>query len=138
MLKCYETQHDGKTYKGHRVAAKKNCFFCSSKILADTFYLVPMAILSYTLGICKGDYSATSYGTENLFSFSLRGRMELLKYVYFYAQKSIIKAGNSKFQDLINAPRTRHIVVLWIPSWFPLNALCWLMDIIVESGHLTT
>ena len=28
--------------------------------------------------------------------------MELLKYVYFYAQKSIIKAGNSKFQDLIN------------------------------------
>ena len=31
--------------------------------------------------------------------------MELLKYVYFYAQKSITKAGNSKFQDLINAPR---------------------------------
>ena len=32
--------------------------------------------------------------------------MELLKYVYLYAQKSIIKAGNNKFQDLINAPRT--------------------------------
>ena len=32
--------------------------------------------------------------------------MELLKYVYFYAQKSIIKAGNSKFQDLINAPHS--------------------------------
>ena len=31
--------------------------------------------------------------------------MELLKYVYLYAQKSIIKAGNNKFQDLINAPR---------------------------------
>ena len=31
--------------------------------------------------------------------------MELLKYVYWYAQKSIIKAGNNKFQDLINAPR---------------------------------
>ena len=31
--------------------------------------------------------------------------MELLKYVYFCAQKSIIKAGNNKFQDLINAPR---------------------------------
>ena len=31
--------------------------------------------------------------------------MELLKYVYFYAQKSIIKAGNNKFQDLMNAPR---------------------------------
>ena len=29
-----------------------------------------------------------------------------MKYVYFYAQKSIIKAGNNKFQDLINAPRT--------------------------------
>ena len=31
--------------------------------------------------------------------------MELLKYVYFLAQKSVIKAGNNKFQDLINAPR---------------------------------
>ena len=31
--------------------------------------------------------------------------MELLKYVYFYAKKSIIIAGNDKFQDLINAPR---------------------------------
>ena len=47
MLNCYETQHDGKTNKGHHVAAKKNCFICSSKILADPFYLVPMAILSY-------------------------------------------------------------------------------------------
>ena len=33
--------------------------------------------------------------------------MELLKYVYFYAQKSIIKAGNNKFQDLINVPRMK-------------------------------
>ena len=31
--------------------------------------------------------------------------MELLKYVYLCAQKSIIKAVNNKFQDLINAPR---------------------------------
>ena len=31
--------------------------------------------------------------------------MELLKYVYFCAQKSIIKAGNNKFQDIISAPR---------------------------------
>ena len=31
--------------------------------------------------------------------------MELLKYAYFCAQKSIIKAGNNKFQDLINASR---------------------------------
>ena len=31
--------------------------------------------------------------------------MELLKYVYFCAQKPTIKAGNNKFQDLINAPR---------------------------------
>ena len=53
----------------------------------------------------KGDYSATYYGTENSLSFSFSGRVELLKYVYFYAQKSIIKAGNNKFQDLINAPR---------------------------------
>ena len=43
---------------------------------------------------------------ENSFSFSFNGSVELLKYVYFYAQKSIIKAGNNKFQDLINAPRT--------------------------------
>ena len=42
---------------------------------------------------------------ENLFSFPFRVRAELLKYVYFCAQKSIIKAGNNKFQDLINAPR---------------------------------
>ena len=40
-----------------------------------------------------------------VFNFSLRGRVELLKYVYFCAQKSIIKAVNNKFQDLINAPR---------------------------------
>ena len=31
--------------------------------------------------------------------------MELFKYIYFYEQKSIIKAGSNKFQDLINAPR---------------------------------
>ena len=32
--------------------------------------------------------------------------MKLVKCVYFCAQKSIIKAGNNKFQDLINVPRT--------------------------------
>ena len=32
--------------------------------------------------------------------------MELLKYVYLCELKSIIKAGDNKFQDLINAPRT--------------------------------
>ena len=31
--------------------------------------------------------------------------MELLKYVNFCEQKSLIKAGNNKFQDLINGPR---------------------------------
>ena len=31
--------------------------------------------------------------------------MELSKHVYFCEQKSIIKAGNNKFQDLINVPR---------------------------------
>ena len=31
--------------------------------------------------------------------------MELLKYIYFCAKKSIIKAGYNKFKDLINAPR---------------------------------
>ena len=50
--------------------------------------------------------------------------MELLKYVYLYALKSIIKAGNNKFQDLINAPRkSRYMLVghditlLYLPSW---------------------
>ena len=31
--------------------------------------------------------------------------MEVLKYVYFCTHKSVIKAGNNKFQDLINVPR---------------------------------
>ena len=30
--------------------------------------------------------------------------MELLKYVYYCEEKSLIKAGINKFQDLINAP----------------------------------
>ena len=38
--------------------------------------------------------------------------MELLKYVYFYAQKSMIMAGNNKFQDLINVPRTHNYVAI--------------------------
>ena len=99
-----------KTNIGHCFAAKKISFICPCKILADTFFLVTMDILNYfhrQNPICKGDYSATSHGTENMFSSSFRGRMELLKYVYFCAQKSITKAGKSKFQDLINAPRTQ-------------------------------
>ena len=35
--------------------------------------------------------------------------MKLSKYVYFCAQKSVIKAENNKFQDLINAPRMRQL-----------------------------
>ena len=42
---------------------------------------------------------------RQLLLFSLSGRVELLKYIYFYARKSIINAGNNKFQDLINVPR---------------------------------
>ena len=38
--------------------------------------------------------------------------MELLKYFYFCAQKLITKAGNSKFQDLINAPRMSIFIVV--------------------------
>ena len=41
--------------------------------------------------------------------------MKLLKYVYFYARKSIIKAGNNKFQDLINVPRMyTNSIQLWV------------------------
>ena len=43
---------------------------------------------------------------KNVFTFIFRGRLELTKYIYFCAQKSIIKAGHDKFQDLINVPRT--------------------------------
>ena len=46
-----------------------------------------------------------TYTENNYFSFSFSGRVELLKFVYFYAQKSITKAGNNKFQDLIYVPR---------------------------------
>ena len=42
---------------------------------------------------------------ELFFSSSLRERIELSKYVYFCAQISMIKAGNNKFQGLINVPR---------------------------------
>ena len=37
--------------------------------------------------------------------------MELLKYFYFCAQKSIIRAGYNKFEDLINAPRIAGCVI---------------------------
>ena len=45
-----------------------------------------------------------------MFSFSFSGRVDRLNYVYFYAQKLIIKSGDNKFQDLINASR------IWIIS----------------------
>ena len=37
--------------------------------------------------------------------------MKRLKYVYFCAQKSIIEAGNRKFHDLINVPRTLVLIL---------------------------
>ena len=43
--------------------------------------------------------------------------MELVKYVYFCAQRSIIKAGNNKFQDLINVPRTYLIHIFFSYSF---------------------
>ena len=46
--------------------------------------------------------------------------MELLKNVYFYTQKSIAKAGNSKFQDLINVPpHYVNIPICFIPQVSP-------------------
>ena len=47
MFNCYETQPNGKTSIGHCFAVKKVCFNYSGKILADTFFLVSMAILGY-------------------------------------------------------------------------------------------
>ena len=63
--------------------------------------------------------------------------MELLKYVYFFAQKSIIKAGNDKFQDLINAPRTFHIrlaVIFQIPA----RNNFWEAGIVMQSYMIDT
>ena len=65
--------------------------------------------------------------------------MELLKYVYFYAQKSIVKAGNNKFQDLINDPRiySFHVLVLragfafWLPHFLFVASL--LLSYILNS-----
>ena len=42
--------------------------------------------------------------------------MELLKYVYFCAQKSIIKTGKNKVQDLINAPRIYTYILKFKPK----------------------
>ena len=68
-----------------------------------------MAILSnyhrQNPGYLQGRLLCTMIWHGNSFSFSFSRRVELLKYVYLYAQKSIIKAGNNKYQDLINAPR---------------------------------
>ena len=46
MLNSYETQHAGKTNKGHRFAAKTKGFNSRNRILADAFFLIRMAILS--------------------------------------------------------------------------------------------
>ena len=42
--------------------------------------------------------------------------MELLKNVYFFAQKSAINAGNNKFKDIINAPRMPISMKLPVPG----------------------
>ena len=39
MLNCYETQHDEKTYKGHRVAAKKVVSFVLERFWLTHFVL---------------------------------------------------------------------------------------------------
>ena len=75
---------------------------------------------------------------EYSFSFSFSGRVELLKYVYFYAQKSIIKAGYNKFQDLINAPRTciwPKQVMLVRPSNKCLQK--WIICVMVRSANIS-
>ena len=72
--------------------------------MPDAFFLVRMAILSYFQRQNPG-YLQGRLLFEKKLSFSFKGRVELLIYVYFCAQQSIIKAGNNKFKDLINAPR---------------------------------
>ena len=92
--------------KKRRIKDIVKCFNCT--ILADTIFLTRILILGKTLGNCKGDNSTTRKRMKKkCFHFFLRGRMEPsnYEYVYFCAQKSSIKTGNNKFQDLINAPR---------------------------------
>ena len=97
-------------YKGDCVAAMRNGSIVMLRFwLTHSFlfvWLFQANSIGKNLNTSKGDNSATCYDMKHLFSFSFRGRMEVLKYVYFYAQKSIIKAGYNKFQDLINAPGT--------------------------------
>ena len=47
-----------------------------------------------------------------------------MKYVYFCVQESIIKAGNIKFQDLINVPRMTEKVAKPIKNGRKQGRLC--------------
>ena len=47
MPNCYETQGVGKTNIGNHVAAMKKGFICPYTILAEVFFHIHMAILSY-------------------------------------------------------------------------------------------
>ena len=77
MLNCYETQPNGKKN------IRKFVSFVLAKFWLTHFFLYQWLFkaisIGKTIGTCKGDYSATAYGTENLYSSSFRGRMELLK-----------------------------------------------------------
>ena len=87
MLNFYESQIAGKKNIGHHAATKKNCFFCRKMILADTFFLIHLAILSYlhrqNPGYLKGRLLRNMiWHGKFVFNF-FRGRVELLKYVTF-------------------------------------------------------
>ena len=62
--------------------------------------------------------------------------MELSKYVYFCTQKSSIKAGNNKFQDLMNAPHIyKDIILKTIFSYTPDKAVSYFAR--VRNFYLT-
>ena len=80
-----------------------------------------MAILSYfhrqNPGYLKGRLLCNIIWPGKFIFIFFRGRFELLKYVYFCEQKSLIKAGKNKFQDLINGPRMTDKLLTGISIW---------------------
>ena len=79
-------------------------------------------------GILQGRQLCNIIWHGKLFSFSFSGRVDFLQYVYFYAQKSMLKAGSIKFQDLINVPR------IYLDLFALSEHLCMLMTLITITN----
>ena len=108
-VKQHETQGTGKTDIGHRVAAKKNV-----SIVVIRFWLTLSFILygyfkkfawAKTLLLERETILERETTLQHDMACEICFHFLLEEGWNFCAQKSIIKAGNIKFHDLINAPR---------------------------------